>query len=260
MLLIGSFALCGAKTIPADVGISQKIGSQLPLDALFRDDADGRERPLGDFFRTGRPAILVMGYYRCPQLCSVVMNGLVESLTKMRPAVGRDFDVFFVSIDPNETADLGAEKKRAYVRLYGKFESRGDWHFLTGPEASIRGLSQATGFRFQYDEKLRQFAHGSGLLILTPTGKISRYFYGIEFPPQEMADALKLAANEREGDRVSELLLLCYHYNPISGPYGMIIWRVLQAGAVLTLGSLVAFIVRHLMKEKRALAKKEVAL
>ncbi len=238
-----------AAVAPPDVGIDQHIGARLPLDAVFRDDS-GDDRALGSYFHTRRPAILVMGYFGCPQLCTVVMNGLVESLTEINPHVGRDFDVFFVSIDPKETAKLAAEKKTGYVRRYGKPETAAGWHFLTGPRESIARLSQAMGFRYQYDPELKQFAHGSGLAIVTPDGKISRYFYGIEFPAKDLVAALKLAGTGREGNNVEELLLLCYHYNPLNGKYGMIIWRTLQAGALLTLGGLGFFIVRSVRRDK----------
>ncbi|RYD27646.1 MAG: SCO family protein [Verrucomicrobiaceae bacterium] len=241
------YIMVGAATAaiaPPEVGIDQNLGVQLPMDRSFRDDVDGRERPLGDYFTPGRPAILVMGYFRCPQLCSVVMNALVESLTEIRPRAGRDYDVFFVSVDPTETAGLGARKKRAYVRLYGKPETTGGWHFLSGESESIAKLAEAVGFRYVYDYKLRQFAHGSGIAVVTPTGKVSRYFYGIEYPAKELAAALREARQERQGSRVEELLLMCYHYNPITGPYGMAIWRTLQGSAALTLGALGFFIIR----------------
>ena len=246
-------ALAGAAQImPPDVGIDQHIGTQLPLDLPFRSDADNRPHPLGEYFHAGRPAILVMGYFGCPQLCTVVMNGMVESLTEIQARVGRDFDVFFVSINPRETAELGAAKKRSYVKLYGKPDTADGWHFLTSDENSVAAWAQAVGIRYRYDTQINQFAHASGLTIITPSGKISRYFYGIEFPAADLAASLKQAADEREGYKVPELLLLCYHYNPISGPYGMLIWRTMQGGALLTLCGLGFFIVRSLRQEKEA--------
>ena len=237
-----------------EVGIEQHIGQQLPLNVSFRDDVDGTERPLGDYFRSGRPAIVVMGYFGCPQLCTVVMNGLVETLTEIRPHVGSAFDVFFISIDPAETASLGADKKRTYVRSYGKPETADGWHFLTANQKSITALSDAIGFNYERMPDTGEFAHGSGFAVVTPTGKISRYFYGIEFPPQEVVDAIKQAADEKQGSKVNELLLLCYHYNPINGKYGMIVWRTLQAGAALTLGWLGIFILRNLRNTRQEAA------
>ncbi|WP_267906627.1 SCO family protein [Luteolibacter pohnpeiensis] len=231
---------------PQRVGIDQNIGQQLPLNLPFRDDEDGQEHPLGDYFRSDRPAIMVMGYFECPQLCTVVMNGLVESLTEIKPRVGTSFDVFFVSIDPNETAKLGAKKKHSYVKLYGKPETAHGWHFLTGSQKSISALAQAIGFRYQTIPNSTQFAHASGLTVVTPKGKISQYFYGIEFPPKELVKAIHQAGEEKEGNKVKELILLCCQYNPIHGQYGMIIWRTLQVGAAMTLLWLAFFIVRNL--------------
>lgn len=236
---------------PPKVGIDQHIGAQLPMDLPFQGETDRHMRPLREFFRPERPAIFVMGYFECPQLCSVVMNALVSSLTEIKPQVGRDFDVFFVSIDPKETADLAAEKKRNYVRSYGKEETTDGWHFLTGDSQAIASLAKSIGFRYFYDADLRQFAHASGLTIVTPTGKISRYFYGIEFPAKELAVALEDARSEHEGSPAVELLLMCYHYNPITGPYGMVIWRILQGSALLTLGVLGYFIINNLWKERK---------
>lgn len=254
VMLLFAVATAQAGVVPPpDVGIDQHIGARLPHDAPFRDDGDGREHPLGDYFQTKKPSILVMGYFGCPQLCTVVMNGLVQSLTQINPHVGPDFDVFFVSIDPRETAELGAAKKRQYVLRYGKPESAAGWHFLTGSKSSITQLTSAMGFRYQYEPELNQFAHGSGLAILTPDGRISRYFYGIEFPPQELANSLKQAAAGREGNRVTELLLLCAHYNPLTGKYGMAIWRSLQGGALLTMAGLGWIVVRSGRKRKEAL-------
>lgn len=250
LVLLALVRLATATVAPPAAGIDQHLGAQLPLDAPFRDDAGGGERPLGSYFHPGRPAVMVMGYFGCPQLCSVVMNALVSSLTEIQPRAGKDFDVFFVSIDPKETPVIGAAKKRNYVRLYGKEETAGGWHFLTGKQASIDRLAQAFGFRYVYDPELRQFAHGSGCAVVTSSGKISRYFYGIEFPAKNLAVALRQAREEKQGSRAQELLLLCYHYNPIIGPYGMAIWRTLQGGALLTLGALGFFIIRSVRREK----------
>lgn len=250
-MLLGLVGVATATVDPPNVGIDQNLGAQLPMELSFRDDHSGRKRPFGNYFAADRPAIVVMGYFNCPQLCSVVMNALVESLTEIRPRVGQDFDVFFISIDPAETADLGALKKRAYVRFYGKPETAPGWHFLTGDSDSIAQMADAFGFRYVYDPELRQFAHGSGFAVVTPTGKISKYFYGIDYPAKDLAAALRDARQERQGSRVEELLLMCYHYNPITGPYGMVIWRTLQGSALFTLGALGFFIVRSVQKERK---------
>lgn len=244
---------------PPDVGIDQHLGKQLPLNVPFRDDVDGAEHPLGDWFHTGHPAVVVMGYFGCPQLCTIVMNGLVESLTEITGRVGRDFDVFFISIDPNETPKLGAEKKTTYVLRYGKPETAHGWHFLTGSTTSIKAVADTIGFRYQYQPEHKQYAHGSGLVVATPTGKLSQYFYGIEFPPEKMNAAIKTAQGEKQGHSVEELLLLCCNYNPISGPHGLVIWRSLQGGALLTLTGLGWFVVRSVRHDQKLRKAEEVS-
>ena len=245
-------AVAGAAQMkPPDVGIDQHIGNLLPLDMPFRSDADRGDHPFRYYLRPGRPAVLVMGYFACPQLCTVVMNGLVETLTEIHPRVGRDLDVFFISIDSRESCDLAAAKKRSYVKLYGKPDTADGWHFLTGSQEAVTALAEAVGFRYQYDKEINQFAHASGIMIITPSGRISRYFYGIEFPAAELAASLRQAADEHDGHKVTELLLLCYHYNPITGPYGMAIWRTMQGGALLTVWGLGFFIVRSLRQERK---------
>lgn len=241
MLMVAS-----AETAVTGVALDQNLGAKLPLQAIFRDDDRGTEKPLADYFQSGRPAILVMGYFGCPQLCSVVMNGLVESLTQIKPRASRDFDVFFISIDPAETPGLAAAKKARYVRLYGREETADAWHFLTGSAESITEITRATGFHYRHDAATNQFAHASGVLIVTPGGTISRYFYGIECPPAELVSALNTARDGKQGNRVTELLLLCYHYNPLHGRYGMLIWRTLQVGAMVTITALAWFILRNL--------------
>lgn len=251
ILLLAAASASGVeKVAPTDVGIDQRIGERLPMGAEFRPADGGPARPLGAWFRSGRPAILVMGYYGCPQLCTVVMNGLVESLTRIRPDAGEDFDVLFVSVDPGETPELAAEKKRNYVRGYGKPDSAPGWHFLTGERGSIRALAGAVGFRYAHDEERDEYAHGSGFAVVTPEGRVSRYFYGIEFAPDELAAALDTAAAGNQGEPVRELLLMCYHYNPLKGPHGLLIWRVLQVAALATLGGLAWFVIRNLRREK----------
>lgn len=251
LLAVSLSQFAAAVTPPPKVGIDQNIGGQLPMSVPFRSDVDGRERPLGSYFTTGRPAIFVMGYFSCPQLCSVVMNGLVQSMSEIQPRVGRDFDVFFVSIDPNESWDLGAQKKRSYVRSYGKLDSTNGWHFLTGSKESINRTAKAMGFRYWYDPELKQYAHGSGFAVVTPSGKLSKYFYGIDYPAKNVAAAIRDARKGQDGSPVQELLLMCYHYNPITGPYGMAIWRSLQGAALLTLGALGFFIVQSLRRERK---------
>jgi len=214
-----------------DVGLDQKLNQQVPLDLRFRDEA-GRELPLSSYFGT-RPVILALVYYQCPMLCTQILNGLVTSLRGMSLQSGRDFDVVSVSIDPTETPELAARKKAEYLRRYAK--SPLGWHFLTGAEAQIKELARAAGFRYAYDPKTKQFAHASAIMVLTPAGKLSRYFYGIEYPPRDLRLGLVEASENKIGTPVDQLLLYCYHYDPGTGRYSAIVMNIVRLAGVLTL-------------------------
>jgi len=214
-----------------DVGLDQKLNQQVPLDLRFRDEA-GRELPLSSYLAT-RPVILALVYYQGPMLCTQILNGLVTSLRGMSLQSGRDFDVVSVSIDPTETPELAARKKAEYLRRYAK--SPLGWHFLTGAEAQIKELARAAGFRYAYDPKTKQFAHASAIMVLTPTGKLSRYFYGIEYPPRDLRLGLVEASENKIGTPVDQLLLYCYHYDPGTGRYSAIVMNIVRLAGVLTL-------------------------
>ncbi|HEY8902499.1 MAG TPA: SCO family protein [Chthoniobacterales bacterium] len=227
------------QTLPSDyqrhVGFDQHLGRSLPLDSSFNDESDHAVR-LGSLLQN-RPAILVLAYYRCPNLCTIVMNGLLDGLRDSTLQVGRDFEVIVVSIDPDESASLASAKKRIYVRQYGRAGAESGWHLLTGNAASIRQLADAVGYRYFYDEASKQFAHPSGIAIISPSGKISQYMLGIEFPPKELDSAIHRAAQDRVGSLSRALLLLCYCYDPATGKYTLAVSRVMQvAGSLTVLG------------------------
>jgi len=222
------------------VGIEQRLGATVPLDLTFRDES-GQPVRLGTYFGQ-RPVVLALVYFSCPNLCTVTLNGLVEGVRALHAETGRDYDVVVVSIDPAESSTLAAEKKRTYTMRYGRPGSARGWHFLTGEAESIRQLAETVGFHFRFDDATRQFAHASGIMVLTPTGKISRYFPGIEYPPRELQLALTDASQQKIGTLADRLLLLCFHYNPATGRYGLIITRVVQfagLGTVALLGLLI---------------------
>src|SRR5258708_22062058 len=214
-----------------NVGLDQKLNEQVPLDLQFRDET-GRELPLSSYFAS-RPVILALVYYQCPMLCTQILNGLVISLRGMSLESGRDFEVVSVSIDPTETPELAARKKAEYVRRYAK--SPLGWHFLTGAEPQIKELARAGGFRYAYDPKSKQFAHASAIMVLTPTGKLSRYFYGIEYPPRDLRLGLVEASENKIGTPVDQLLLYCYHYDPGTGKYSAIVMNIVRLAGALTL-------------------------
>jgi protein SCO1/2 len=232
-----------------DVGIEQHLDAPLPLDAAFRDES-GREVHLGDFFND-RPVVLALVYYRCPMLCTQVINGFLKASQAIPLEIGRDYEVVTVSIDPRETSEMAAEKKRHYARTYRREGAERGWHFLTGDADSIEKLAEAVGFRYRYDEASGQFAHASGLVVATPQGRLSRYYYGIEFAPPDLRLGLVESSAGRIGSPVDQVLLLCYHYDPLTGKYGLAISFVLRAAGAMTVGSLCVFLFAMFRRERK---------
>jgi protein SCO1/2 len=226
------------------VGIEQKLDGQLPLNLTFRDEA-GRSVPLSSFFQTKKPVILALVYYRCPMLCTQILNGLESSLKAVSFNPGQDFEVLSVSFDPKDTPELAAAKKQMYLRRYGRQSTANGWHFLTGDEANIRALTDAAGFHYKYDPKTDQFAHASGIMILTPDGRLSRYFYGVEYAPRDVRLGLVEASQNKIGNPVDQLLLFCYHYDPSTGKYGAIAMNLVRfaGGAFVLIGGTFLLIV-----------------
>lgn len=218
------------------VGIEQRLGEQVPLDAVFRAE-DGRDIPLRDLLGKGRPVILALVYYECPMLCNQVLNGLTGSLKGINLDIGKDFDVLAVSFDAgeNEKPGLAANKKAGYVERYGRPGAENGWHFLTGDQNSIDRLTESVGFSYEWDHKSDQFAHASGIIILTPEGKVSRYFYGIDYAPRDVRLGLVDSAESRVGSVTDQLLLYCFHYDPSTGKYGFAVLSALRIAAVVTL-------------------------
>ena len=229
-------ATTGLPDMLRTVGIEQKLGEQLPLDAEFEDE-NGDSVPLGKYFNTGRPVILAFVYYECPMLCNQVLNGLTGSLKGMSFDVGKEFDVVAISFDAreNDKPDLAKNKKASYLEHYNRPNTESGWHFLTGTQDSIDRATSAAGFNFKWDEKSNQFAHAAGVMIVTPEGKLSRYFYGIDYSPKDIKFGIMESAASKVGDPADKLLLYCYHYDPASGKYGLAVLRVIRLFAVLTL-------------------------
>ena len=216
------------------VGIDQRLDQQLPLDLVFKDEF-GRDVPLASFFH-GKPVILALVYYRCPMLCTQILNGLESSLKAVSFNPGKDFEVLSVSFDPKDTPELAAQKKQQYLRRYGRADTANGWHFLTGSEPAIKALTDAAGFHYRYDPKTDQFAHASGVMVLTPDGRFSRYFYGVEYAPRDLRLGLVEASQNKIGSAVDQILLFCYHYDPVAGKYGAVaLGAVRYAGAAFVL-------------------------
>lgn len=220
------------------VGIDQKLDQQIPLDLTFLDEG-GRPVRLSTYFGN-KPVLLALVYYQCPMLCTQILNGMETSLRAVSLDPGKDFEVVTVSFDPADTPDIALQKKLNYVRRYGRPNTANGWHFLSGNEASIKALTDAVGFHYTYDPKTRQFAHASGIFILTPQGKLSRYFYGVEYSSRDIRLGLVEASHNKIGNPVDQILLFCYHYDPATGKYGAIAMNMVRAGGatfVLVCGS-----------------------
>lgn len=231
------------------VGIDQRLNSQVPLDLHFRDES-GADVTLGSYFGK-RPVILALVYYECPMLCNQVLNGLTQALRVMSLEAGRDFDVVAVSFDPNEGPALARAKKTTYMSKYGRENGARGWHFLTGTRASSAALASAVGFKYEWDENSKQWAHGAGIIVLTPRGVVSRYFYGIEYGVRDVRLGLVEASNNRIGSLADQVRLLCYQYDPTTGKYGFAIITAIRIGGVLTLLGLGILITVMLRRERK---------
>ena len=247
---------CVASAQPLDsrlldeIGLDQNLEGQIPLDLTFSDEK-GRRVAIGDFL-SDRPALLALVYYECPMLCTQILNGLTRSLRVLSFDVGKEFDVITVSIDPGETPSLAASKKEEYVKWYGRAGADRGWHFLTGRQDQIERLAQAVGFRYRYDPETDLYLHVSGIMVLTPEGKLARYFYGVDYAPKDVRLGLIEASQSRIGSAVDQLLLLCYQYDPSTGKYGLVIMNSVRIAGLLTVVTIVAFIVLMLRRERRA--------
>ncbi len=253
LVLAASASVSFAADRPAplrDVGFEQRLDAQLPLDVTLRDEY-GEAVQLGNYFGD-KPVILSLVYFECPMLCTLSLNGLASALDVLSFNVGDEFDVVTVSFDHRETPELALAKKAAYIDRYGREGAETGWHFLTGDEASVKRLTEAVGFQFAWDPETEQWAHPAGVLVATPDGRLARYLYGIEYAPKDLRLALVEAAEHRIGSPVDQLLLYCYRYDPATGKYGAQIMTAVRAGGVLTVATLVGFIVVMRRRELRA--------
>ena len=238
-----------AATVPMmvqGVGIDQNLNAQIPLELKFKDE-NGQVVRLGQYFRE-KPVVLALVYYECPGLCDLILNGLTHTMQQVSLNVGSDYEVVTVSFNPKETWQLANAKKSNYMEKYQRAGAKEGWHFLTGDEASIKSLADTVGFHYKYDPISKQFAHASGIMVLTPEGKIARYFYGIEYKPRDFRLGLVEASANKIGSPADQVLLFCYHYDPTTGKYGMVITQVTRAlgtATVLLLGGFVFIMIRR---------------
>jgi protein SCO1/2 len=239
----------GLPTALRDVRIEQKLDQQLPLDLVFRDE-NGQSVRLGQYFGS-KPIVLALVYYDCPMLCTQILNGMVTSFRVLPFEIGKEYEVVTISFDPRETAALATNKKKIYVDYLPEKKRAGanqGWHFLTGDAESIKGITDAVGFHYHYDEATKQFAHASAIMVATPHGKLSRYYYGIEYSARDLRLGLIESAANKIGSPVDQLLLYCYHYDPATGKYGAVVMNIVRVGGVLTL---IAIVVMFLIFRRR---------
>jgi len=233
-----------------NVGIEQHLDAQVPADLTFVDDT-GRTVKLGDYFGK-KPLILNLVYYNCTMLCGEALAGLTGAMKMVKFDVGKEYEVVTVSFNPQETPAIAAAKKKDYLERYGRPGAASGWHFLTGPPESINALTKAVGFQYQYDPRINQYAHATAIMVLTPQGRISRYFYGVDFPPKDLRLGLVEASQGKIGNLTDQVLLYCYHYDPQTGKYGAVINNILRLGAGVTILILGAFLFILFRLEKAA--------
>jgi len=215
-----------------NVGFEPQLNGQLPLDLAFRDEV-GSNVQLRDYFRR-KPVVLALVYYGCPMLCNQVEQGVVGTLRMLSFSPARDYQVVFVSFDPRETPDMAAQKKESAMSHFRRPETASGWHFLTGSKESINALTKAANFRYSFDEKANLFAHASGIMLLTPDGRISRYFYGVEYPSRDVRLGLVDASAGKIGTPIDRALLFCYQYDPATARYSASILTMIRLGGILT--------------------------
>jgi protein SCO1/2 len=234
-----------------DVGIDQHLDTQLPLEETFCDES-GRVVRLGQYFGS-RPVIVNLVYYECPLLCNVALNGLLQGMEGLPFDAGDKYEVVTISFNPNDTPALAAAKKKTYLRRYSRPSGAEGWHFLTGKTDAIQRVAQAIGFRYFYDEKSALYVHAAGLVVATPDGRLARYLFGVDYAPQDLRLALVEASAGHIGTVADQFLLLCYHYDPATGKYGLAILNVMRAAGVLTVVGLIAGVLGLLHRERRGL-------
>lgn len=246
-------------SVGADIGIEQHLDVQVPLDLTFRDET-GAEVSLSDLMQNDRPVVLSLVYYECPMLCTQVLNGLLRSLRVLSMDVGQEFDIITVSIDPGESSALAASKKAEYVSRYRRDSAEQGWHFLTGDADQIERLAETVGFRYEYDAETDMYVHASGIMVLTPGGRLARYFYGIEYSPKDLRLGLVEASQNRIGSPVDQVLLLCFQYDPTTGKYGFAIMNSLRLAGGATVVILAMLVIGAIRRDRRQQASGTGAL
>lgn len=233
-----------------DIDVEEHLGDFMPLDLQFINE-HGQSVLLTDYFNQDKPVILVLAYYECPMLCTLVLNGLTQSVYKMKMQFGEEYKILTVSIDPTENSELAAAKKQSYLKMLNQSENNDGWTFLTGTETNIKKLADAVGFRYFYVEERDEFAHPAVVMLLSEKGKLSRYLYGIEYKINDLKLGLLEAAEGKVGSTLDKLILYCYHYDPNSGGYVVFASNIMKLGGAITLVLLSGFLGLMWLKDNR---------
>lgn len=231
-----------------DVGIDQRLNEQVPLDAQFKDE-QGTTVKLGDYFHSGKPVVINLVYYECPMLCGEVLHGLSAALKVLKFTPGQEFEVVTLSIDPREGPDLARQKKETYINRLGRPEAAKGWHFLTGDKTQIDRVADAIGWHYQYDPKTDQYAHAAGITLVTPTGRIAQYYYGVEYSAKDLRLGIVEASQNKIGTLADQVLLYCYHYDPRTGKYGPVVTNIVRLAGVATILIMGSFLVVMFRRE-----------
>lgn len=243
----------------AKIDIVEHLGQNIPLDLQFTDES-GRQVTLHDYFGTGKPVLLTLGYYECPMLCNLVFNGVADGVRGLQWTPGDRFTMLTVSINPKETFELAYAKKQNYLKFMGRPEAGADWSFLVGEESHSKALAEAIGFKFVYDSTTGQYGHAACAYVLTEDGQIARYLYGIEFPTRDLKFGLLEASQGKIGSTVDRLLLFCYHYDPASKGYVLFAQNVMKIGGGMTVLAVAALLVAMFNRERKARRRAALAL
>jgi protein SCO1/2 len=235
--------------ILSKVGITQNLNAQIPPDLMFRDET-GKSVRIGDFFGR-KPIVLSLVYFDCPALCTEVLNGELRTMKAIALDLGKDFEAVTVSFEPKDTPALAKAKRDVYAGQYGRPGAADHWHFLTGEQQSIDALTNAAGFQYAYDSSIRQYAHAAAILVLTPDGRIDRYFYGVIYPAGDLRLGLVEASEGKIGTLTDHALLYCYQYDPMTGKYGVVVINVLRAAGGLTVLILGIFMTVMFLRERK---------
>lgn len=234
-----------------DVGIDEQLGAQLDLSIPFKDET-GAERTLGSFFDGKTPVIISPVYFSCPGLCNFHLNGLTEALKEMEWSVGTKFRILAISFDSSETPELAAQKKETYMKLYDRPGTEGGWHFLTGSEDSVKRLTQAIGFKYQWSEKDEEWSHASAAIVTSPTGTLTRYLPGIMFEPKDVRLAVLEAGEGKVGTFVDQLVLYCFQYNPHQSRYTIYAFNLVKIGGAITMLLLAIWLIPFWWRHRRS--------